>query len=103
MYIHSFVIENGGGVFYETRIGKGKIVELSLTGAPLVYTINANTFATSLLNKLTYPPSNELLFLALGSDGQCYRLRILTDGRIYAPYAIPKGITLSGCIRYSIN
>ena len=88
---------NGGGYFIETVLNDS-VAELSLSGEPLSYQINANVYVTS--NKLSHPPKVEQPFIAFGSDKNIYYLRVLTDGNIYAPFSIPVGVTLSGIIRY---
>ena len=90
---------NGGGTFHETKIGN--LVELSLYGEPLLYTINPNVVVSS--RSLNNPPSKEQQFCAFGSDDKIHRLRVLPSGQIYSPFEIPSGTILTGYIRYYSN
>ena len=90
---------NGGGIFYETKIGN--LVELSLHGEPLLYTINPNVAVSS--RSLNNPPAKEQSFCAFGSDNKIHYLRVLTTGEIYSPFEMLSGIILTGYIRYYSN
>lgn len=87
-------IINGGGNLTESK--NGGLVTLSISGAPFLYNVNANT----VIGQTAFPPAKEQPFCAFGSDGQAHYLRVLTNGQVYAPFEINAGVTVSGTIQY---
>ena len=76
------------------------LVTLSLSGTPLLYDVNANTFLTENGANIPFKPQCEQPMPLYGSDGNIYLVKVLTNGEIYAPYTILNGICLSGMIRF---